>query len=384
VSVALRDLERRLPEPDKALAQRIMAEVAPPARARRPLRWAGIAAVAALVIGSVVVAGLLRRASERHSPAKAPVVHHGLAPLRHGDEVAVGDTHGIWAVDPNSGLRRLLVPEAEIAGSQYLDDGRWSPDGTRFVFSTRKAIYVKETGRPARRVDARWAHVIGPWSPDGSAVLIDDHSGGAAILDTATLKVQPLGVSASAGLAWVDGGRSLLTVENRHHEPPVISRFDPITRRWTIVWTAQPPIHSIGATAASASGASVAIVLWDFRQWQVAIFDPQRLRPVVVGDLPLGHTASPPPVVWSPDGTRLAVAGGVPTRVWIVEAPTRQARPLHVHGIHGGIELAFSPDGTWLAVFRPPWDGPVAVRIDGTDQHPLSNLVARSWVQSAP
>ena len=79
-------------------------------------------------------------------------------------------------------------------------------------------------------------------------------------------------------------------------------------------------------------------------------------------------------MAWSHDGKRLAVAGMLDDDVTVLDATTgeRQAGPRgHVGGVH---DLAFSPDGRYLAIVRAP----SAARAGGAERYTVSLWHAES------
>lgn len=101
---------------------------------------------------------------------------------------------------------------------------------------------------------------------------------------------------------------------------------------------------------------------------------------------------------WSPDGkmaafyaTRTATDGGATeAAIVLVNFETGQAREMHPNrtiGQRGGPEIAFSPDGRWLAVVNPGEEsvvngGPMALwvmAVDGSEEHYLGYGTGPMW-----
>jgi hypothetical protein len=368
VSVALRDLERRMPEPDRELAQRILAEVAPPARRRR--RWAPALAIALLLIAGVVAGGLLRRAAERHPPvATTPTVRHAQPPLRSASEVLTFSPAGAQLFDLNSLRHRLFITKAEMGGSQ-VEVGRWSPGNDRFAFTTAACeapcagarLYIKDGGHPARRVSQGDYPIA--WAPDGSALIVDRPPGGLVVIDPDTLAARAVPSGAHGWepvSAWIDDGQALLALRRDNDGGSTLERIDRATMAATPV---APPSHFPCAQLKGApDGNSAALVrsagACGHGGWAVELIDRDGRRRTV-GDLLLG-AAYDPGLAWSPDGTMLAVDGSIGSRVgqsaiWLVDIASAHAR-----------RLVTLPSGAWQASIRwlPGTQGIAVVPLEG-------------------
>jgi Tol biopolymer transport system component len=100
---------------------------------------------------------------------------------------------------------------------------------------------------------------------------------------------------------------------------------------------------------------------------------------------------------WSPDGktaafyaSRRGTEGATECAIVLVDLEAGQAREMHMHrsyGQRGGPEIAFSPDGRWLAVVNPGEDetvqnGPMALwvlAVDGSEEYYLGYSTGPVW-----
>ena len=80
---------------------------------------------------------------------------------------------------------------------------------------------------------------------------------------------------------------------------------------------------------------------------------------------------------WSPDGTRIAFARGVPSRIFVMGADGSGARRV-TDDDSGEHEPAWSPDGSWIAYSRRAPGSSIRelwlVRPDGSQRHQLTKL----------
>jgi Tol biopolymer transport system component len=109
-------------------------------------------------------------------------------------------------------------------------------------------------------------------------------------------------------------------------------------------------------------------------------------QPLSMDQFGLGFDKATYPT-WSPDGTKLAwkVYGNGQSGVAIMDLPSGTATLLHVYTLQGGseiwAELAWSPDGQWIAVVnqaeRPDEQSSLwALRADGSEEHYLGYLAS--------
>jgi dipeptidyl aminopeptidase/acylaminoacyl peptidase len=381
-----------MPEPDRELAQRILADVAPPARRR--LRWVQAVAIGLLLIAGVVAGGLLRRAAERHRPvATTPVVRHAQPPLRRASEVATYSRAGLQLFDLNDLGHRLFITMAEMSGSQ-LEVGRWSPGNDRFAFTTAACpepcvgaqLYIKDSGRPARRVPTGGYPIA--WAPDGSALAVERPAGVLAVIDPETLaaRVVPAGAHGWEPFsAWIDDGRAFLALRRDNDGGSTLVRIDRATLAATPV---APPNHfpCCAQLQGAPDGNSAALMRSGNGGWMVELIDRDGRRRTV-GSLPLSGAYSAQ-LAWSPDGTKLAVNGAIRSRagqgaIWVVDIASAKAR-----------RLATLPSRAWESSIRwlpgtrgiavLPLEGRAyAVTLDGRN-HGLPQIIAANLLDDSP
>jgi hypothetical protein len=296
--------------------------------ARVPWRYvAAVAAVLLLGLAAIVIAGSQQR---RVPPPFGPAAN-GLIPFERNLDIYVGD--------PATGQSRLLVggPERDYAPS-------FSPDGTRVAFLRASAdcptpgdvcpggesiVVVAADGSDVRSVTPApllGIHSAG-WAPDSRSLLVDHEAAG-----TPRLALLP-----------IDGGTPRTIVDDIEtdwalYRPP--NGDDILVRgrlhgRW-------------GLYSMHTDGTAIRLLA----EPQVTTSDTQG------PDQDLNFPA------YSPDGSRIyynrytSPAGVI--QAWVMNADGSNPHRFNVNGPAGGWwegEMAPSPDGRWVVMWRVPSGG---------------------------
>jgi len=148
--------------------------------------------------------------------------------------VAASAQGAIWAVDLSNGSPswilaspdgRSSTPVPGLADGEWLDDARWSPDGTRLALSLRTATTDISTVRivdiPAGAVVAEiagsdWETALGAWSTDGRFLVLqrwacldecqslEPEAWSLAFYDTSTEDTVVIDLPTASGAGWGD------------------------------------------------------------------------------------------------------------------------------------------------------------------------------------
>jgi hypothetical protein len=385
-------LEDRLPHAGSAFEDRAIAAAisAHPPRRRNRRRWVlGLSLAAALLVATVVGAGLLRSHTKPPPPghpAPAPV-----KTFRHPGEVAMPVRGvGIVGIDPKTGSRRILAPCT--APCVAVDDPIWSANGQFLMFREfhrDPALKVPVSGPYLVGSGQAAAPVVIPgldfvefaaWSPRDATIAVSGGRKGHAeiwLVDAATLRAtafaRTIGPTFAETMAvWSpDGGAiaysvdlSVFSGEPAEGQVLVVQPLDGqphavtmLRRERGAIW----PTWSPNGRHLLANG---------------AIVDAQAPSPTAT---PTGHALDG--AAWSPDGTLIAsrsgptlnVSGPDGTRVVTIRLPVTWGRA-------GSWPAVWSPDGRQLAV--PTQDGTFLVQADGRGAPRLmSSHDAFAWFQ---
>jgi len=315
----------------------------------RPVVTLVAGAMAACVLIAACVCATVAGASSRSFPPPGRIVYSAPTPL------ARGFTLSLFSAATDGTRARQITSNA--LGADF--EPRWSPDGTQVAFTrvaedhlNSSVWVVNADGTKAHPVSGDPSHAGYPkWSPDGRLIAFQEqgpygsHSG---LADTGyTLSaVRPdgsglrsLGVGAelddSPGLvvlgnawSWSPDSKHIAFVHTDGYEDP------------------NPPTINILDLATGAT------------------------RTLTTGTYP----------AWSPNGTRLAFVDRC--RIWLIPAKGGKRTAITVRPRAGtcASDLAWSPDGRWIAAtandgFSPPKGGlsfiPLVARSDGTHQYRL-------------
>jgi hypothetical protein len=380
-------LEDRLPRATMTFEERVIGAAAsahPPHMRRR--RWAlGLSLAAALLIGAVVAAGLLR------SHTKPPPATPGPIPpktFRHPGEVAMPVRGvGIVGIDPRTGARRTLA--ACVAPCTAVDDPIWSADGQYLLFrefpgkpSGQPVAYLVGQGRPALPLAVPGLDFTEflMWSPKGATIAVSGgHNGKSEIwlFDAATGRARAFArgfnITFSDTLAvWSPDGRAIAYSADRY-----LFSGEPGEGQVLVV----QPIDGAPRAVAIANGERGAIwPAWspDGRHLFVGsgVVDAQAPQPVEQPARINGAGAT-----WSPDGRLIATTVGPAvavsrpdgTRIATIRLPTRWAQA-------PSWPVAWSADSRQIAVPTP--NGTYVVRADGGGKPRLTSAPeAFAWFQ---
>jgi Tol biopolymer transport system component len=363
----LERLARRVPVPEPAY-DRLLRR-----RDRKERNRRISAAVLAIVLTLLSITGLLRAFGDSRRPATEPTptpVDTGIF-SGMGGWIAYGDlyrsTHGgpsgisgIWAMDPERpGTRKQLSTH----GGEPL---AWSSDGSKLLIlrasgsgstADESLSVLNADGSETLLIDAGAGHGItgGSFSPDGSKVLYE---------------TGPFDGTAPDGIYVVDaaGGtpRRLLVAGRRWY-----SAFGRRVRSLLLSPTFSPDGSQIAYIDGMGDHSnSLRVMNADGSDSRVLLKDAGVMH----------NSAFPGGLVWSPDGSRLALGlGYIPYTIYVVGADGSGLTRLIARGAHP----EWSPDGSRIAYDNSTngsHAGPLMIaNADGTHVQTFNNAASGPW-----
>jgi WD40 repeat protein len=233
----------------------------------------------------------------------------------------------------------------------------FAPNGTLLAVGDSNSVRLwnPATGKPSGGPLARNMGFYGAqasFSPDGRYLAIAPGRGTVKLLDTRTRSAAALDVSSgrqSGDLVAFSPGGALLAVGTDPitfgaagtDRPSVVELWDAATRR-RIATLPAGRATNVGSLAFSPDGSMLAVLTDDGSTvdlWNV------RTRQLQGSFRPAGSGAYT--VAWSPDGTTLAIGSGVGVQLWNVASRTQDESPLPSGPAN---TVVWSPDGSVLAV----------------------------------
>ncbi len=283
----------------------------------------------------------------------------------------------VGAVGDGEGAAPAPEPPVWVASGTSVAAVGWSPDGTRLASgddSGRVRVWDPVSGVAVAALDGHLdpGTVLTPlrpspvtsvaWSPDGTRLASGDTDGRVRVWDPATgVVTEHRKHWVTSSVVWSPDGSRIASASGPDPDDGNLSKGD--VRVWdsvTGVDVAEIPglytvrnsgVQSVGW---SPDGSRVAVAGGGKSSSDVRVRDP--VSGVFVAVLP--NPGLVWAVGWSPDGTRLAVASTDPAVLIWEPATARVVAVLegHTHFVH---RVAWSPDGTRLA--SASYDGTVRV-----------------------
>ncbi len=311
-----------------------------------------------------------------------------------GSQVVVAGADGVGLWRAADGTPILFLPGEAL-------DATFSPDGSRIVTTHKgghriwRADLTSPTDLPGASGESGWLGGLA-FSPDGRrvayhrgrglAIVSADGTGsmmelsGAVVFDYGLVDFSPDGsrvltLGNDVHLWWADGAGEPIVLPGQgsvthtcfnHDGTRVLTTSDDGTAR---VWAVGDPpgvrffrghgrSERIGTIRVSPDGRLLATASRDgtARLWPVGGGSP-----VVLGTMggPPFHSAA-----FSPDGGRVATAEANGVRVWPIAGGDPLALPVHGY-VH---DVAFSPDGAWLAAVPFTLTEVIVARSDGSGE----------------
>jgi WD40 repeat protein len=249
----------------------------------------------------------------------------------------------------------------EVLGTSNVNNSvgamSFAPHGTLLAVGDSNTVRLWDpvTGKPSGGPLARNTGFYGAqasFSPDGRYLAMATGGGTVKLLDTRTRTAAALDVSSgrqSGDLVAFSPGSALLAVGTDPvtfgtvgtDRPSVVELWDAATRRLVATLPAGRATN-VDSLAFSPDGSTLAVLTDNgstLDLWNV------RTRQLHGSFTPAGSGAYT--VAWSPDGTALAIGSGVGVQLWNVASRTQDGSPLPSGPANA---LAWSPDGSILAV----------------------------------
>jgi serine/threonine protein kinase len=260
------------------------------------------------------------------APTEAPSYMGGGGRLAFVSDRDDGRTLQIWTIDPEG-----TNPEQLTFGPGDKIEPRWSPDGSRLLFSSNggRDQFGNDLGLDVWVINAdgtgikNVTHHLGDdtgasWSPDGHSIAFTS----TRVNDLAQVFVQDSScLDSDEGACW--------DVDARNISAGYAVESDP-------AWS---PEGGTIAVSASINGAPGRILLRSPFPGQPTRFDPT------------DHIIGAEDLAWSPDASLIAFTWVQPTmnEVWLARISDRGADPVKLTNSLGNKEPAFSADGQWIA-----------------------------------
>jgi Tol biopolymer transport system component len=259
-------------------------------------------------------------------PTDVPIQMGGGGRLAFVSDRDDGRTLQIWTVDPEG-----KDPQQLTFGPGDKHDPRWSPDGSRLLYSAPGGSdqfgndlgldlwLINSDGTGIKNISHHAGDDTGPsWSPDGRFV---------AFTSTRVNDLRQVFVMEAACLDEDEG--ACWDIEGRNISAGYAVEYGP-------AWS---PTGGDIAVSASINGAPGRILLRGPIPGQPTRFDPSDQ---IIGAEDLA---------WSPDASLIAFTWKQPTmnEIWLVRISDRGANPIKLTNSLGNKEPVFSPDGQWIA-----------------------------------
>jgi Tol biopolymer transport system component len=274
-------------------------------------------------------------------------------------------------------LNQVAMMKADGSGVRTVARGdfsrtllRWSPDGTKLVFSSSTRLHVVNVdGSGLRRITGPKDEIdIGPaWSPDGGRLVFDsqgdgwtdlgvvnvDGSGERQLAEGSYTTGDPAKVA--GGDAWSPDGQKIVYIDRRGRL--AVMRPDGTHRRrlaGAVFASGEPSWSPNGRKILFSAKGEIAVVNADGTGRRLVA---RGLQPV-----------------WSPNGGQIAfVSGGVfhDEGVYVVNSDGSGLRQV----ARAGDSASWSPDGRWLVYARNRnGQGDIyVVRSDGSNEHQVTD-----------